>query len=117
MSLQDLHHDMSLSSGEMLEYLVKYINQSVYASGNHAWPMVIDSGQLQETIRHLLWHFVGVAGGYQPGAFTTHLIDAISVADRANTAKLIMVYPAHVILFNHVQKYGAWILQRAVGEV
>ena len=44
-------------------------------------------------------------------------IDAISVADRANTAKLIMVYPAHVILFNHVQKYGSWILQRAVGEV
>lgn len=45
------------------------------------------------TARYVL-HAFGVAGGWQPGTYTEHLISLIARADRDNAAKLATIYPA-----------------------
>jgi hypothetical protein len=45
-----------------------------------------------ETARHVLWHY-GQTGGYQPGNFTTRLMETIDAADMVNVEILRSAYP------------------------
>lgn len=110
-----LHDDLSLTPSQMLHALTAELNKQILDISG--WPTVVEPAQLSHDIRHILWHFVGISGGWQPGAFTADLINLISHADRSNYQRLKMVYPVHAILFQHVQQHGAWVLQRAVGEI
>jgi hypothetical protein len=46
----------------------------------------------EETARHVLWHY-GAQGGYQPGNFTTRLMQTIDAADMVNVEILRGAYP------------------------
>lgn len=115
--LRELHNDAHLSPNEMLVSLAKALTNQINESGISPWPTVVEPAQLRQQVHHMLWHFVGVAGGLQPGAFTADLTNLISHADRVNFAKLQQVFPVECILWRHVQQHGAWVLQRAVGAV
>lgn len=45
-----------------------------------------------EAIRHAFYYY-GYEGGYEPGSFTTKLMDAIAHADLSNRAKLWAAFP------------------------
>lgn len=116
--LIELHEDMSLTPAQMMGSLEACIQLQMHELGTFAvWPTLLDKQQLTPIIRHLLWHFVGVSGGIEPGAWTKDLISVISHADRLNYNKLMLVFPVHCILYRHVQQHGAWVLQRAVGVI
>jgi hypothetical protein len=57
--------------------------------------------------QHVLWHFGDTVLGLQPGAFTTRLLSALSVADAGNRARLAEAFPRLVAMFTKVQRTEA----------
>lgn len=69
-----------------------------------------------ETANHVLWHFGH--GGYQPGIFTQHLINALTTADPINKTKLGDAYPDYIAAVIAIQydPDGVANLQRIAGS-
>lgn len=60
----------------------------------------------QEAARHVLW-YVGDKRGWEPGSFTSKLLDAWARADRENDARLRGAFPALGIAVAYAQHEGA----------
>lgn len=60
-----------------------------------------------EVVRHTLWHFGDQRLGWQPGSFTTHLVNALGASDRENRELLRGGFPEYVKAFELVT-YEHW---------
>lgn len=63
----------------------------------------MDEQEKLEAARNVLWFFGDYGLGWEPGGFTSKLMSAISAADMTNRARLAIVFPHLVTMFNQVQ--------------
>lgn len=63
----------------------------------------MDEQKKLEAARNVLWFFGDYGLGWEPGGFTSKLLSAISAADMTNRARLAMVFPYLVAMFNQAQ--------------